>query len=57
MNTNMDDYFEGLTKAGKELKQLISEAQIRIGMMESYFSLIQKELNKVEVIKNGNNRS
>ncbi len=50
----MDEYFDAVTKAGKELKHLISEAHIRIGMMETYFALIQKELNKVEVIKNGN---
>ncbi len=52
---NKNEYFEGLTKAGKELKTLISEAQLRIGMMEAYFALLQKELKKEEVNLNGSN--
>lgn len=44
MTDDIDTYFQGLTRAAVELKRLLSESQIRIGVMEAYFQLIQKNL-------------
>lgn len=47
----LETYCKDLAESGKKLKHLLSEAQITLGMIESYFNLIQKEISKKEEIK------
>lgn len=42
----MDEIFKDLEVSGKKMKTLLSEAQITLGMMETYFMLIQREILK-----------
>ncbi len=44
----LEEYYTLLEGSGKMLKTLLSEAQLTLGKMETFFVLIQKEISKEE---------